>query len=232
MADMIPEMGYDRTIVVFSPEGRLYQVEYAREAIKRGSTAVGVRAKDGVVLGAVKPVSVLSVSDSYEKIYQIDDHVGMAASGMLSDARVLANQARMRCQVNRITYEEPMGIGMIARFLADRIHLSTLYAGMRPYGVGLLFGGVDESGPQLMETDPSGTVIEWKAHVIGKGAPVVEKLLKQKYDDSMKLDQAVRLAVETLQKSEKEAAALGFEVGVVQDRRFRYLSPQELKKYM
>ncbi len=234
--EIVPEyMGYDRTIVVFSPDGRLFQVEYAREAVKRGTTVVGVRTKDCIVLGAFKITSSLSVTESFEKIYQIDDHIGAAAAGLLSDARVLVNQARNRAQMNQITYEEPVDVSTIVKFLSDRVHISTLYAGMRPYGIGVLVGGIDSTGPRLFETDPSGTVLEWKAHVIGRGAATADKILKQKYGEDMKAEQAIKLVVEALMKSEKDATAQNIEVAVIEGKHekaaFRRLSAQELKKY-
>jgi len=124
-------MGYDRTIAVFSPDGRLFQVEYAKEAVKRGATALGIVFKDGILLATVKPAAKLMVS--LEKIFQIDDHIGAVASGLLADARILINQARIRAQVHRITYEEPIDVWNLARVIGDRMQLSTLYG--RPKAV-------------------------------------------------------------------------------------------------
>jgi len=235
--EIVPEyMGYDRTIVVFSPDGRLFQVEYAREAIKRGATVVGVRTKDSIIFAAFKVSSDLSVPESLEKIYSIDDHVGAAASGLLADARVLVNMARNRAQVNRVTYEEPIEVSGIVRFLSDRIHVSTLYAGLRPYGIGLLIGGIDSSGAKLFEADPSGTAIEWKAHAIGRGAAAAEKTLSNKYDDKIKQEDAIKLAIEALQKSEKGVTPHSLEVAVLDGHhekvKLRRLSTQEIKKHM
>jgi hypothetical protein len=155
-------MAYDRTIVVFSPDGRLLQVEYAREAVKRGSTSVGVRLKNAVILGATKATTPLGVSESYKKIYEIDSHIGLVSSGLLSDARDLVEFARVRAQINRITYGEPISVSSLTKNICDRKHMVTQYAGVRPYGVGLLIGGVNNES-MLYETDPSGTMIEWKA---------------------------------------------------------------------
>ncbi|MBI3413634.1 MAG: archaeal proteasome endopeptidase complex subunit alpha [Candidatus Aenigmarchaeota archaeon] len=235
--ELTPEyMGYDRTIVVFSPDGRLFQVEYAREAIKRGATVVGVKTKDSIVFAAYKVSSELSVPESLEKIYLIDDHLAAAASGLLADARVLVGMARNRAQVNKVTYEEPIEVPTIVRFIADRIHVSTLYAGLRPYGIGLLIGGSDSSGPKLFEVDPSGTTIEWKAHVIGRGAPAAEKTLNHKYDEKMKTEDAIKLAIEAIQKGEKDVTPQSLEIGIMEgvgDKvKFRRLPVNEIKKYM
>ncbi len=235
--ELTPEyMGYDRTIVVFSPDGRLFQVEYAREAIKRGATVVGVRTKDSVVLAAYKVSSELSVPESLEKIYLVDDHIATAASGLLADARVLVGMARNRAQVNKVTYEEPIEVPTLVRFISDKIHVSTLYAGMRPYGIGLLIGGIDSLGPKLFEADPSGTAIEWKAHVIGRGAAVAEKVLVHKYDEKMKTDDAIKLVIEAIQKSEKDVTPQSLEVLVLEGAAGRVsqkrLAVNEIKKYM
>ncbi|MFH0889687.1 MAG: archaeal proteasome endopeptidase complex subunit alpha [Candidatus Aenigmatarchaeota archaeon] len=235
--ELTPEyMGYDRTIVVFSPDGRLFQVEYAREAIKRGATVVGVKTKDSIVFAAYKVSSELSVPESLEKIYLVDDHLAAAASGLLADARVLVGMARNRAQVNKVTYEEPIEVPTIVRFIADKIHISTLYAGMRPYGIGLLIGGIDSNGPKLFEADPSGTAIEWKAHVIGRGAAVAEKVLSHKYDDKMKTEDAVKLAIEAIQKSEKDVTPQSLEILVLEGAADkvvqRHLTTNEIKKHM
>ncbi len=235
--ELTPEyMGYDRTIVVFSPDGRLFQVEYAREAIKRGATVIGIKTKDSIVFAAFKVSSELSVPESLEKIYMIDDHLAAAASGLLADARVLVGMGRNRAQMNKVTYEEPIEVPTIVRFIADRIHVSTLYAGLRPYGIGLLIGGIDSSGPKLFEVDPSGTTIEWKAHVIGRGAPIAEKVLHHKYDDKMKTEDAIKVAIEALQKGEKDVTPQSLEIGVMENSgdkvKFRRLSTNEIKKYM
>src|SRR3989344_7253031 len=124
--------------------------------------------------------------------------------------------ARNRAQVNKVTYEEPIEVPTIVRFIADRIHVSTLYAGMRPYGIGLLIGGIDSSGAKLFEVDPSGTAIEWKAHVIGRGSTAAEKVLSHKYDEKMKTDDAIKLAIEAIQKSEKDVTPQSLEVAVLE----------------
>ncbi|GAG40150.1 unnamed protein product, partial [marine sediment metagenome] len=147
-------MAYDRTIVVFSPDGRLLQVEYAREAVKRGSTSVGIKLRGAVVLGSTKVVNTLGVSESYKKIYEIDSHIGLVSSGLLSDARDLVEFSRVRAQINKITYGEPISVTSLTRHICDRKHMTTQYAGLRPYGVGLLIGGVNKHST-LFETDPS-----------------------------------------------------------------------------
>jgi len=228
----MPEyMGYDRTIAVFSPDGRLFQVEYAKEAVKRGTTCVGVTFKDGVVLASIKPNTSLMVASSSEKIFQVDDHVGVVAAGLLADARILVNQARVRAQINKITYEEPMDTWGIARLFGDRMQISTLYAGLRPFGVTLIVGGVDKTGTHLIESDPSGMLFEWNAYAIGRGAILANKILKQKWKKDLQEKEALELAVDIITKTEKEKKEGSIDLAVIKkDGKFRKLPEDEIKK--
>ena len=227
----MPEyMGYDRTIAVFSPDGRLFQVEYAKEAVKRGTTCVGIVFKGGVLLATVKVRSKLVVPTSAEKIFQIDDHAGAVASGLLADARILINQARVRAQMHKMTYEESIDIWNIARVVGDRMQLSTLYAGLRPYGVAFLIAGVDNSTPHLIESDPSGMLYEWEAYAIGKGAIIANKILKQKWHENMSEKEAVQIAIEIIDKTEKDKSIILDMVIITKDRKFRTLSEDEIKQ--
>ena len=202
---MLPEyMGYDRTIAVFSPDGRLFQVEYAKEAVKRGTTCLGMVFKDGVLLATVKPTTSLIVPESVEKIFQIDDYIGSVAAGLLADARVLVNQSRVRAQVHKITYGEVVDTWTIGRVVGDRMQISTLYAGLRPFGVAILIGGSDKTGLHLIESDPSGMLYEWKAYAIGRGGVIANKILKQKWKKDMSEKDALRLVKEIIRKTEKE----------------------------
>jgi len=208
IVDMIsPEyMGYDRTIAVFSPDGRLFQVEYTKESVKRGTTCIGIVFKDGVVLATVKSRSKLIVPTSAEKVFQIDDHISAVAAGLLADARILVNQSRVRAQVHKITYNEPIDVWGVARVIGDRMQLSTLYAGLRPYGVAFLVGGVDgneEKSPHVIEADPSGMLYEWQARAIGKGAAIANKIFSQRWKPGMDEQSAVDLAKEIMDKTEK-----------------------------
>lgn len=223
-------MGYDRTIAVFSPDGRLFQVEYAKEAVKRGTTCIGIVFKDGVLLATVKPTIQLMVPTSVEKIFQIDDHVGGVASGYLADARVLANQARVRAQVHKITYEEPIDIWGLARVIGDRMQLSTLYAGLRPFGVSFLIGGVDKNGLHLIETDPSGMLYEWQAYAIGRGGVIANKIFKQKWKKDMDENEAVKLAYDVITKTEKEKKESAIDIAIIRKDKFKKLTEEEIKR--
>jgi proteasome alpha subunit len=222
-------MGYDRTIAVFSPDGRLFQVEYAKEAVKRGSTAIGVVFKDGVVLASVKPSSSLMVSASAEKIFPIDDHIGAVAAGLLADARVLVNQARVRSQIHKITYEEPVDTWNVAHIIGDRMQISTLYAGMRPYGVSFLVGGVDMTGPHIIEADPSGMLYEWQCYAIGRGAQLAFKMFKQSWKANLSEKDAIELVIDIMQKTEKDRKDIDIAV-IKKGSKLRKVTEDEIKK--
>ena len=149
--------GYDHGVSTFSPDGRLYQVEYARESVKRGTTTVGLVYKDGVVLIVDKRVqSKLVITDSIEKMYQIDNHVGITTSGLVADARQLVDRARVQCQINRMTYGDNIPVSTLVKKMCDYKQSFTQYGGARPFGTALLIAGFDDEGAHLFETDPSG----------------------------------------------------------------------------
>jgi proteasome alpha subunit len=223
-------MGYDRTIAVFSPDGRLFQVEYAKEAVKRGSTSLGIVFKDGVLLATIKPNVDMMVPASTEKIHQIDDHICAVASGLLADARVLVNQVRVRAQIHKITYEEPIDVWSAARVIGDRMQISTLYAGLRPFGVTLLLGGSDKTGTHLIESDPSGMLFEWQAYAIGRGAILANKILKQKWKKDMSEKDAIALAVDVIEKTEKDKKEAPVDLAIIKDGKFKKLSEEDIKK--
>ncbi len=233
MPEILPEyMGYDRTIAVFSPDGRLFQVEYAKEAVKRGTTCVGIVFKDGVLLATVKPTESLMVQEGVEKIFQIDDHIGCVAAGYLADARVLSDLARVRAQIHRITYEEEINVWNLSKVIADRMQISTLYAGLRPFGVSFLIGGVDKSGSHLIETDPSGMLYEWYAYAIGRGATLANKILKQKWKHNMSENDSIALAIDILLKTEKGSKE-SIDLAIIKKgEKFKKYTYEEIKKFL
>jgi proteasome alpha subunit len=235
MSAILPEyMGYDRTIAVFSPDGRLFQVEYAKEAVKKGTTSLGLVFKDGVILATAKQVMKLVVSNTIEKLFEIDDHIGAVAAGLLADARTLVNQLMVKAQINRITYEEPIDIWSLAKVLGDRMQFSTLYAGLRPYGVSFLVGGVD-AGPHIIEADPSGMLYEWKAYAIGRGATIANKMFSDKYKDNLDEKAALKLIIEVIKKCEKVSDVVkSLEIAIirVKDKKFQRLSEDQIRKLL
>jgi len=236
MPEMLPEyMGYDRTIAVFSPDGRLFQVEYAKEAVKKGTTSVGLVFRDGVILGTVKQITGLMVPNTIEKLFQIDEHIGAVAAGLLADARILVNQLMVKAQINRITYEESIDIWSLSRTLGDRMQLSTLYAGLRPFGVSFLVGGVDSTGAHLIEADPSGMLYEWKAYAIGRGAPLASKIFKDKHKDDIDEKTALKLVIDVIKKVEKIpdlAKALDIAIIREKDKKFEKLTEDQIRKLL
>lgn len=232
MAFVPPQAGYDRAITVFSPDGRLFQVQYAREAVKRGATAVGVKCKEGVVLAVEKRVtSRLIEPESYEKIFQIDEHIAAASSGIIADARVLVDRARLEAQIYRLTYGEPVPLTVLVKKICDLKQMHTQYGGVRPFGAALLMAGVNEK-PELFETDPSGAYFEWKAVAIGSGRNTAMAIFEEKYREDMTLEDAIKLAVLALAKTMEEPSPENIEVAVitVEEKKFKKISKEKVAK--
>ncbi|HMB44792.1 MAG TPA: archaeal proteasome endopeptidase complex subunit alpha [Candidatus Methanoperedens sp.] len=231
-----PQTGYDSAITVFSPDGRLFQVEYAREAVKRGTTALGIKAKDGAILLVDKRATTRLVEmESIEKIFQIDDHIGVATSGLVADARVLVDFARVQAQLNKTTYSEPIGIETIAKEICDFKQSYTQSGGVRPFGTSLLIAGIEGDKTRIFETDPSGALLEYKATGIGSGRAEIMEFLEKKYTEDIVLDKAIILGLEALASvAESSLNELNIEIGIIElsTRKFRKLIPSEVKKYV
>lgn len=223
------QMGYDRATVMFSPEGRMYQVEYARKAVEKASTAVGALFSNGVVLAAARSLQKLLVTESSEKISKIDKHIGLAACGILADSRVLVDYARIRSQINRITYGEPIELWALVKDISDRKQRFTQVGGIRPFGVSLLVAGMDGS-PHLFETDPSGTLREWKAHAVGRGSKEARKVLMEKYREGMTKEEILSLALKALNAGEKKVSSKNVEFGIIENGVFKKLDRNEIAK--
>ncbi|MCD6461389.1 MAG: archaeal proteasome endopeptidase complex subunit alpha [Thermoplasmata archaeon] len=229
------QMAYDRGITVFSPDGRLFQVEYAREAVKRGTTTVGLKFKDGVVLIIDKRiVSRLVESDSIEKIFQIDEHMGCATSGLVADARALVDYARVLAQINKVTYNEKISVEALVKKICDYKQTYTQYGGVRPFGTALLVAGVDDTGPRLFETDPSGALVAYKAGSIGSGRAVVMETFEEKYREGMSMKEAIRLGLIALQNATEETLSENaVEIAVVSVKEpFHKLPKEDVKRYL
>ena len=190
--------GYDRAITVFSPDGRLYQVEYAIETVRRGTLAIGIKCKDGIILAVEEKPKKLQNSEITQKIFQVDDHIGVAAAGYIPDARSQVDNARFFSQSNRMIYDEPIEVESVAKHLADQCQQFTQYAGVRPFGVALIIAGIDRSGSTIFLTDPSGTYISYDAVAIGAGSDQVTEYLEKYYKKDMSLEEAAELAIESI----------------------------------
>jgi len=201
----VSPQAYDRAITVFSPDGRLFQVEYAKEAVKRGATAIGITSKEGVALVAFKSIhSKLVIPESLKKVFEIDSHVCVTASGLIADARRLVDIARVDAQRHRITYNEAPSVDSVARSVCDLMQIYTQYGGIRPFGVSLLIAGVDDRGPKLFEAEPSGAMTAYKADSIGANKKEVDELLEAKYDEKLTLEESIKLCVDALRKTQEE----------------------------
>ena len=228
-------MGYDRAITMFSPDGRLLQVEYAKKTVRQGSTAIGISCKDGVILVTDKRlVDKLVVSESVEKIWQVDEHVGATASGIISDARFLIERAQVLAQQHRVTYDSPVDILSIVRDICDVKQMTTMSGGYRPFGVSILIAGVDNGTPKLFETDPTGIYFQYKATVIGEAEPEIEEILYKEYQDNMSMDDGFKLALNALKKSlDKNFDPERIDAAFVslKERKFTRLSKEDVAAY-
>ncbi|MCL2147917.1 MAG: archaeal proteasome endopeptidase complex subunit alpha [Methanomassiliicoccaceae archaeon] len=226
-------MAYDRGITVFSPDGRLFQVEYAREAVKKGTTTIGLKFKSGVILIVDKRLSSRLVEpDSIEKIYDVDEYIGCATSGLVADARVLIDEARRYAQRHKITYGENIAVELLVKSVCDYKQNYTQYGGGRPFGVALLVAGVDDMGVHLFETDPSGALVAYKATSIGSGRPVVMDVFEKEFEDGMTFEAAAKLGLKALGAAiEDSLSADSVEIGVVETgKKFRRLAESEIVK--
>jgi len=197
---------YDSRTTIFSPEGRLYQVEYAMEAIGHAGTCLGIRANDGVVLAAEKRSVHKLLDDVFtsEKIYNLDDNIACSVAGITSDANVLVTDLQRIAQRYKLNYQESIPVEQLVINLCDIKQAYTQYGGLRPFGISVLYMGWDEHyGFQLYMSDPSGNYGGWKATCIGNNSQAAMSMLKQEYkdDDEMNLNGALKLAVKVLSKS-------------------------------
>jgi len=226
--------GYDRAITVFSPDGRLYQVEYAIETVRRGTLAVGIKTPSGVVIAVEEKARQLQSSGTTQKIFQVDDHIGVAAAGYIPDARIQVDHARIIAQSNRLIYDEVVDVETVARRIADLAQQYTQYAGVRPFGVSLIISGVDRDGSELFLTDPSGTFVGYDAVAIGAGSDQVTEYLEQKYTRGMPLDDACVLAAEAIYLvSEDKVGTKHIKMAVIDDKtkKMRRLTESEIEAH-
>lgn len=228
--------GYDRAITVFSPDGRLFQVEYAREAVKRGTTSIGIKCSEGIVLAVDKrTTSNLVEATSIEKIFKIDEHIGAATSGLVADARALVERARVEAQINKITYSEPIRVDSLSKKLCDMLQMYTQNGGVRPFGSALIIGGVYDGSCKLFETDPSGALIEYKATAIGSGRSAAMDIFEDQYKDDMNLNDTIKLALTAINEAtEHETTANNVEIAVIKcdEEVYTKLSQEEVQTFI
>ncbi len=232
----IPAAAYDRAITIFSPDGRIYQVEYAFESVRRGWTTLGVRTKSGVVVVVEKrKISPLIDSKAIQKIFRIDDHIGASFAGIASDGRVLVDYARMLALQHRFYYDEPIPVEYLAKLVCDVKQAYTQHAGVRPFGVAIIFAGVDDNGPQLIMTEPSGRYLSYYAVVIGDKSSNVTEFLEKNYKYELSIHDTIKLGIEAIARIiEGKVAPENIEAGYIslEDKVFKIMGYDEIGKYL
>jgi len=230
----MPSRGYDQTPTMYSPDGRIYQVEYALETVKRGTLAVGIKGKDGVILAVEEKPRKLQIAKITQKIFRIDDHIGVAAAGYIPDARNQVDEVRFFSQSNRMVYDELIEVETVAKHIADQCLTFTQYAGVRPYGVALIIAGADLDGPSLYLTDPSGAYLSYDAVAIGAGTEQVTEFLEKHYKKDMPLEDTAALAVAAIYlASDTKEGITHIKMSQVKTatRLFEQVSEQDLEKH-
>jgi len=229
------KMGYDRSITMFSPDGRLLQVEYAKKTVKQGSTAIGIVCKDGVLLVADKRITTkLMVPEAIEKIFKIDDHIAATASGIISDARVLIDRSQLKAQQHAVTYDSKIDIISVVKEICDLKQICTQSAGLRPFGVSLLIAGIEEDGTmKLFLTEPYGLYFQYKAAVIGEGESEIDPILQKKYKPTLSIQEGIKLSIEALKQALKEEFDLSRIAAAyvsLEDKKYHEFSNEEITK--
>ncbi|MBM2851585.1 MAG: proteasome subunit alpha [Candidatus Nitrosotenuis sp.] len=230
----MPARGYDMTPTMYSPDGRIYQVEYAIETVKRGTLAIGIKAKDGVIMAVEEIPRKLQAAGITQKIFQVDDHIGVAAAGYIPDARTQVDDARTFSQSYKLIYDEQVDVETVAKHLADKCHQYTQYSGVRPFGVALIVAGVDQRGNIIYVTDPSGTFVAYAAVAIGAGSEEVNSFLEKNYKDEMSIDEASALAIAAIDmKGEQKEETKHIKMARITDSKkvLEKVSDVDLEKY-
>jgi 20S proteasome subunit alpha 4 len=187
---------YDKAITVFAPDGKLFQVQYAFEAVNRGSATIGIKGKDCVIFCVEKNITAkLQDARTIRKIQQVDENVMITYAGLQADARVLIDKARLECQSFRFQNEDHPTIEYVTRYLADTMGKFTQRGGARPFGISNFVAGFEADQPQLFLTEPSGAYSEWKANAIGKKSKELREFLEKHYVDEAGEEESIRLAL-------------------------------------
>jgi proteasome alpha subunit len=231
---MMASRGYDMTPTMYSPDGRIYQVEYAMETVKRGTLALGISTKEGVIMAVEEKPRTLQTKNITQKIFQVDYHIGIAAAGYIPDARVQVDGARFFSQGNRMTYDESVEVATVAKHLADQAHQFTQYGGVRPNGVAMIIAGVDQKGESIYITDPSGTYVQYSAIAIGSGSDDVNTFLEKYYNKDMSLEDAASLAIAAINlKTEQKEGVNHVKMAKIstESKVFEKVSEEDVLKY-
>ncbi len=229
-------MGYDRAATMFSPDGHLLQVEYAEKTVKLGSSSLGIVCKDGVVIVADRRIhDKLIAPESKNKIFEIDEHIVASAAGILSDARILIDQAQVLAQQNRVTYGSPIEPITIIKMIADRKQMFTQYGGVRPYGVSFLLGGVNKGESYLYTSDVTGNFFAYKANAVGENDEKIREILRKDLKEDLSVEDAIKFCLKIFKEIlEKNFDIQRFDVGYIKkgDSKLVRLQGDDLKKYI
>jgi len=229
-------MGYDRSATMFSPDGHILQVEYAEKTVRLGTATIGIKCENGVIIVSDKgEKDSLIISDSADKIYEIDEHIMSSAAGILSDARLLVNHVRIIAQQHRVTYDSPIDIESIIREISDIMQQYTQHPGIRPFGVSLLIAGVSEKKPKLYTSEITGNYYEYNAIAIGKNDDKIKEILRKEYKSNIKTDEAVKLALSIFKNVLEDKFDINrFNVGIIKidNNKLKKLTLEEIKKFI
>lgn len=227
---------YDRAITIFSPDGRIYQVEYAFEAVRRGWTTLGIKTRSSVVIAAEKrKITPLIDEKSIQKIFKIDEHIGASYAGMAGDGRILLDYAIQRALLHRFYYDEPIPVEYLAKLVCDVKQLYTQHAGVRPFGVSIIFAGIDDRGAQLFMTEPSGRYLGYFATVIGEKSNTISEFLEKNYKYDLNVKDTIKLAIEAVvsiieSKPYENYIELGY--ADIYAKQFKTLTTEEIRSFI
>mmetsp|Transcript_114901 Transcript_114901/g.199094 ORF Transcript_114901/g.199094 Transcript_114901/m.199094 type:complete len:235 (-) Transcript_114901:174-878(-) len=226
---------YSFSLTTFAPSGKLVQIEYALNAVENGKPALGIKAKNGVVLATEKKVkNVLVDETTLRKVENLSPNIGVVYAGMAADYRVLLKKGRKSAQQYYGVYRDPIPVSQLVREQASVMQEFTQSGGVRPFGISLMIAGYDDAGPQLFQVDPSGAYFGWKASAIGKNYVSAKSFLEKRYNEDIELEDAIHTAILTLKENfEGAITAENIEVGIVgADRKFKVLTPEEVQDYL
>ncbi len=227
-------MGYDRSATMFSPDGHILQVEYAEKTVRLGTASIGIKCADGVIIVSDKgEKDALIITESADKIYEVDEHIMTSAAGILSDARLLVNHVRTNAQQHRVTYDSPIDVESVIREVSDIMQQYTQHPGIRPFGVSLVIAGVNHNGPKLYTSEITGNYFEYNAIAIGSNDDKIKETLRKEYKDDITTDEAVKLALKIFKDVLGDKFDVNrFNVGVIktEDKKLRKLGVEEIKK--
>jgi proteasome alpha subunit len=229
-------MGYDRTATMFSPDGHLLQVEYAEKTVRLGSASIGITCKDGIVIVSDKRIKDKLISDNYAtKIYEIDSDIIATAAGILSDARVLIERARLIAQQHRVTYDEEIEVEAVIREVANIKQAYSQYGGARPFGVSIMLAGFIKNRAKLFVSDITGNYLSYKATAIGEYDEKIKEELRKEYDEKITVDEAIKLALKIFKKVlDKNFDITRFEAAYIksEEKKIKRLKEEDLKKFV